>query len=121
MAADLPTASDDIAQRMTELSAKQVIAANDPRVTQTRTWLDKVVKRSQTSPIAVEAACARYVGHLHDAAHIKATPLELLEALANFGKADKPIPEILQDYVQVRKTAAGKTHAEAMAVLGAKK
>lgn len=120
-AAGLPAAIDEAAQRMTELSVKEVVSANDPRLAQTRTLLEKAIKRSQESPVAVEAACLRYVGHLHDSAHIQATPLELLEALVRFGKAGKPMQDTLQDYVAARKAAAAKSHAEAMTALGAKK
>jgi hypothetical protein len=114
-------ATDEVAQRMTSLSVRQELAANDPRVAQTRTLLDKAARLSLEEPMAIEAACSRYVGHLHDSAHIEAAPLELLEALVSFGKAGKPMRDTLQDYVVARKAAPGKSHAEAMAVLGRKK
>lgn len=120
-AAGAPSPSDEVAQRLTSLSVRQEVAADDPRVVQTRKLLDKAVKLTQEEPIAVEAACSRYVGHLHDSAHIEAAPLELLEALVAFGKTAKPMRDTLQEYVAARKAAPGKSHAEAMAALGKKK
>lgn len=113
--------ADEVAQRLTAASLKQEIAENDPRVEQTRKLLDKAVKLTREEPVAVGAACSRYAGHLFDAIHEPATALELLEALVAFGKSGKPMNETLQDYVAARKAAPGKSHAEAMAVLGRKK
>jgi len=113
--------ADEVAQRLTAMSVKQEVAENDPRVDQTRKLLDKAVKLTHEEPMAVGAACSRYAGHLFDAIHEPATALELLEALATFGKSGKPMNETLQDYVAARKAVPGKSHAEAMAVLGKKK
>lgn len=115
------TPADAVAQRMTALSIKQEIAANDARVAQSRALLDKAVKLTREEPVAIEAACSRYVGHLHDSAQIEATPLELLEALTRFGKAGQPMNETLQGYAAARKAAPARSHAEAMAALGGKK
>jgi len=116
-----PASADAVAQRMTVLSVKQEVAAGDARVTQARALLDKAVRLTQEEPVAIEAACSRYVGHLHDSAHITAAPLELLEALAAFGKTGQPLRDTLQPYVAARKAAPGRSHAEAMAALGKKK
>lgn len=120
-AAGNPAPSDEVAQRMLSLSVKQDVNATDPRLAQTRTLLDKAVKLTGEAPIAVESACSRYVGHLHDSAQIEAAPLDLLEALAGFGKTGKPMRDTLQEYVAARKAAPDRTHAEAMALLGKKK
>lgn len=114
-------AGDDPAQRMTELSLKQDVAENDPRVVQTRKQLDKVAKLTQEEPAAIAITCARYVGHLRDAAQIQATPLELLAVLVDFGQAGKPMRDTLQEYVAARKAVPTQSHAEAMAALGKKK
>lgn len=116
-----PVSTDVVAQRMTALSVRQEVAAGGGRVAITRTLLDKAVKLTQEEAMAIEAACSRYVGHLHDSAHIEATPMELLEALATFAKAGKPMRDTLQEYVAARKAAPGKSHVEAMAKLGGKK
>lgn len=117
-AAGLPTPTDEVAQRLTAMSLKQEVAEDDPRVAQTRKLLDKAVKLTHEEPMAVGAACSRYAGHLFDAIHEPATALELLEALVAFGKSGKPMNETLQDYAAARKAVPGKSHAEAMAVLG---
>ncbi len=114
------TALDDAAERMTAASAKQEIAAGDPRVAQARGQLDKAARLTAETPIAVASACSRYVGHLHDSAQIEATPLELLDALVKFGKTGKAMNDTLLDYVAARKAAPKRSHAEAMAALDRK-
>lgn len=109
---------DEAADRLTSASIKEEIAPNDPRLAQTRVQLNKAAKLAAEEPAAVAAACARYAGHLHDSAHLPATPLELLEALSRFGKAGKPMNETLQDYAIARKAAAARSHAEALAAMG---
>jgi hypothetical protein len=116
-----PAPVDDVAQRLVAMSGGPDVAADDPRVTQTRKLLDKAVKLTHEEPMAIAAACSRYAGHLFDAIHVRATALELLEALTAFGKSGKPMNETLQDYVAARKAAPGKSHVEAMAKLGGKK
>lgn len=120
-AAGASTPTDELAQRLTAMSVRQELAENDPRVAQTRKLLDKAVKLSREEPVAIAAACSRYAGHLFDSIHVSATALELLEALATFGKAGKPISETLQGYVAARKAAPARSHVEAMAALGGKK
>lgn len=120
-AAGAPAPADDAAQRMTAGSVRQEVAADDPRVAQTRKQLDKVVKVTREEPMAVAAACSRYAGHLFDSIHEPATSLELLEALVQFARSGKPMTETLQDYVAARKLAPARSHAEAMAALGKKK
>lgn len=114
-------AGDDVAQRIAAASVKQEVAADDPRVAQTRKLLDKAVKLTREEPMAIAAACSRYAGHLFDSIHERATALELLEALAAFGRSGRPMNETLQDYVAARKVAPGKSHVEAMTKLGGKK
>lgn len=116
-----PAPADEVAQRLTAMSVKQDVPENDPRVAQTRKLLDKAVKLTKEEPLAVAAACSRYAGHLHDSAHIEAVPLELLEALATFGKSGKPMNETLQNYAAARKAVPAKSHVEAMAALGRNK
>lgn len=107
----------DLAQRLTTLSVADEVPAGDARVAETQKLLDKVVKLTREEPLAVASACQRYVGHLRDAAQIRATPLELLNALAAYGKAGQSMQETLQAYVAARKAAAGRTHEEAMRAL----
>jgi len=117
-AADLSAVlGGEVALRMTARSFSQELAANDPRVARTRTLLDQAVQLTHEEPITIEAACSRYVGHLFDSAHIAATPLELLEALAGFGQVGQPMNETLQAYASARRAAPAKSHTEAMAAL----
>jgi hypothetical protein len=120
LAAATPVSADDVAHRLVAMSGGQDVAADDPRVAQTRKLLDKAVKITQEEPMAIAAACSRYAGHLFDSIHERATALQLLEALTAFGKSGKPMSETLQGYVAARKAAPGKSHAEAMAKLGMK-
>lgn len=109
--------ADAVAQEMTALSLDHPVAADDPAVSKTRAMLEQVSKRSGEDATAIFAACRRYAGHLRDAAHIRASQLELLAALDTYGKAGQSINDTLQAYVAARKAAADRTHATAMAAL----
>lgn len=113
--------SADLAQQLTAISLAQDVEAADPRVAETQKLLDKAVKLTREEAFAVASACRRYVGHLRDSAQIRATPLELLAALAAHGKAGVPMNDTLQAYVAARKAAPGRTHGEAMAALGGRR
>lgn len=112
--------ADEAADGMLALSVNQEISANDPRIAQTRSWLNKAVQVSGEEATAIAIACSRYVGHLHDSAHLAATPLELLEALARFGKAGKPMNDTLQEYAAARKSVPTRNHADALAAMATK-
>lgn len=110
-----PPALDEVnaAQRLTELSAHQEVAANDPRVLRTQGLLDKAAKATGEVPPAIAAACLRYAGHLFDAAHVRAEPVELLEVLAQFAAPGGAMNDTLGRYAALRR--AGKTREEALA------
>ncbi len=110
--------SDQVADRLLAASVPEEIAPNDPRLAQVKIQLGKAAKLTAEEPTAVAAACSRYAGHLHDSAHLSATPLELLEALSRFGKAGKPMNDTLQDYATARKATPMRSHAEALAAMG---
>ena len=110
-----------VAQEMTSPSLDHPVAADDPLVSETRVMLEQVSKRSGEDATAILAACRRYAGHLCDAAHIRASQLELLAALDTYGKTGQSINDTLQAYVAARKAAADKTHAAAMAALAGQK
>ncbi|WP_313953478.1 hypothetical protein [Accumulibacter sp.] len=112
--------TDAVALEMSSLSVGHQLAADDPAVARTRAMLEQVSKLSGDDATAIFAACRRYIGHLHDAAQIKATPLELLAALA-VAASGTPINDTLQAYVAARKAAPEKTHAGAMALLAKQK
>jgi hypothetical protein len=112
---------DDAADRLILASVKEDVAPSDPRLAQTRVQLNKAAKLTAEEPAAVAVACVRYAGHLHDSAHLSATPLDLLEALSRFGKAGKPMNQTLQDYATARKATPARSHAEALAAMGQSK
>jgi hypothetical protein len=118
----LPTAAlardpATLAHELTMVAFDQEMPDTDPRVAETRKLLDRAVKQTGETPFAVSSACQRFVGHLRDAAQIRATPLELLAVLGTHGKAGVPLNDTLQAYVAARKAAPGRSHDEAMAGL----
>ena len=116
LAVAAPPAIDDVnaAQRLTELSAHQDVPANDARVVRTQGLLDQAVKVTGEAPQAIAAACRRYAGHLFDAAHVRAEPVELLEALAQFSAPGVAMNDTLGRYARLRKS---RTHDEALAAM----
>lgn len=108
------------AQRLASLSANEELAASDARVKTTAATLDRVEKNTGEEPMAIAAACTRYARYLFDAAKIKASPLELLEALDRHARKGTPINETLQRYVAARQAAASRGHAEAMTAMARK-
>ena len=105
-----------LAQRLVELSLKQEVAANDPRVVQAQGQLKKVTKLTGESEQAVAAACTRAARFIFDATKSPATPLDVLDALAAKG-GGRPMNDTIGAYVAARRNAAGKTHAEALAAM----
>jgi len=75
------------------------------------------VKNSGESERAVAATCERLARYFFDLTKTRATAQEMLEALATYGRAGKPMQETLADYVKVRRQATGMTHAAAMAAM----
>jgi hypothetical protein len=110
---------EDMARQIVVQSTREDVAANDARVAKVRGWLDKAVKNSGESERAVAAACERSARYFFDLTKTRATAQELLEALATYGRAGKPLQETLSDYVKARRQAAGMTHAAAMAAMAA--
>jgi hypothetical protein len=108
---------EDMARQIVVQSAREDVAADDARVGRARAWLDKVVKVGGESERAVAAACERTARYFFDLTKIRASALEMLEALAIHGRGGKPMQETLADYVKVRRQAAGMTHAAAMAAM----
>ena len=106
-----------LAQRLVELSLKQEVAANDPRVAQAQGQLKKVTKLTGESEQAVAAACTRAARFIFDATKSPATPLDVLDALAAKGASGRAMNDTIGAYVAARRNAAGKTHAEALAAM----
>lgn len=108
---------DNLALNVVAASLREDVAPNDARVAQARAWLDKAVKTSGEDEKAVAAQCERTSRWFFDLTRTKATSLEMLEALATFGKAGTPMQDTMRDYVAARRQTANKSHAEAMAAL----
>lgn len=107
---------ESIPQRMVSLSVRQEVAANDSRVVHARSQMAKAMKATGETEQALAAACTRAARFIFDATKAPATSVEVLDALAEKG-AGKPMSDTIGRYVEARRNAAGKTHAEAMAVL----
>lgn len=107
---------ESIPQRMVSLSVKQEVAESDPRVALVRKQMAKAVKVTGETEQAVAAACTRAARFIFDATKAPATSIDVLEALAEKG-AGRPMSDTIGRYVEARRNAAGKTHAEAMAAL----
>ena len=106
----------EVAQRMVELAVKQEVPATDARVIKAREHLVQAMKATGETEQAIAAACTRAARFIFDATKSPATSVEVLEALATYGKG-KPMSDTIGRYVEVRRNAAGRTHAEAMAAL----
>ena len=113
---DAVTAGESIPQRMVTLAVKQEVAANDARVLQAKVQMAKAVKNTGETEQAIAAACTRAARFIFDATKSPATSLDVLDALADKG-AGRAMNDTIGAYVEVRRNAAGKTHAEAMAAL----
>lgn len=105
-----------IVQRMVELSVRQEVPANDPRVVQAQSRMNTVTKASGETEQAVAAACTRAARFIFDATKAPATALDVLDALALKG-GRRPMSETIGIYVAARRNSAGKTHAEALAAM----
>lgn len=107
---------ESIPQRMVSLAVKQELAATDPRVVRASAQMAKAMKATGETEQAVAAACTRAARFIFDSTKSPATSLDVLDALAEKG-AGRPMSDTIGRYVEARRNAAGKTHAEAMAAL----
>ena len=71
---------------------------------------------SGETEMAVAAACTRAARFIFDATRSPATPLDVLDGLLA-QKVRAPMSDAIGRYVEARRNAAGKTHAEAVAAL----
>ena len=110
--------SDDLARSIVASSLREDVAASDPRVAAARPWLAKAAKTYGADEKAIAAQCERTARWFFDVTRSRATPLEMLEALALMAKQGVTMEDAMRGYVEARRAAAGKTHAEALAKLG---
>lgn len=109
---------DDLARSIVASSLREDVAAADPRVSAARPWLAKAAKTYGVDEKAVAAHCERAARWFFDVTRSRATPLEMLEALALTAKPGMALEDAMRGYVEARRATAGKTHAEALAKLG---
>lgn len=110
--------SDDLARSIVASSLREEVAAADSRVAAARPWLAKAAKTYGVDEKAVAAHCERTARWFFDVTRSRATPLEMLEALALMAKPGVTMEDAMRSYVEARRSTAGKTHAEALAKLG---
>jgi len=109
----------DVAQRLLEVSLREDIPANHPRLAKTREQLQRVVKQTGEGENAVAQTCIRNARYVFDVARIDVRPHEVLDAVAQFAPAGKPLNETTQRYVQLRLKKLD--HAGTMAQMAAGK
>ncbi|MDP2811289.1 MAG: hypothetical protein Q8O34_14185 [Rhodocyclaceae bacterium] len=111
----------DLARQLTAASLKEDVAENDKRVLQSRAWFDKVVKATGEDEKAVAAQCQRTAMYILDLTRVRATPVEVLEALALHAKTAGSMQDAALAYVNARRAAPDKSHAAALAALATRK
>lgn len=119
-AAGLGDPEMDVAQRFLEVSLREDVPPNHPRLAQTREQLQRVAKASGENENAVAQICMRNARFVFDAARIDVRPHEVLEAAAKYAMAGKPLSETTQRYVQLR-LHQKLDHAGALAQMAADK
>ena len=92
----------DAAQRLLEVSLRQDIPDNHPRLAKTREQLQRLVKLTGENEQTIAQACMRNARYAFDAARIDVRPHEVLEAAALYAPAGKPLSETTQRYVDLR-------------------
>lgn len=110
--------SDDLARGIVAAAVRDDVAPTDPRVGAARGWLAKAAKTYGEDPKAIAAHCERSARWFLDLTRSRATPLEMLEALALPAKPDATMQDAMRAYIEARRAAPGKTHAEALKTLG---
>lgn len=92
----------DAAQRLLEVSLRQDIPANHPRLAQTREQLRRLVQVTGENEQAIAQACMRNARYAFDSARIDVRPHEVLEAVAQHAPSGKPLSETTQRYIELR-------------------
>lgn len=92
----------DAAQRLLEVSLRQDIPENHPRLAKTREQIKRLAKLSGESEQMIAQACMRNARYAFDAARIDVRPHEVLEAAALYAQTGKPVSETTQRYIDLR-------------------
>jgi len=101
-AAGLGEPEMDAARRLLEVSLRQDIPENHPRLAQTREQLQRLVKLTGENEQTIAQACMRNARYAFDAARIDVRPHEVLEAAARYAPSGKPLNETTQRYIELR-------------------
>jgi|GEM_PF-3979641 len=115
-AAGLGDPDVDPAHRLLEISLREQIPANHPRLAPTREQLQRLAKLSGESEQAIAQSCIRNARYAFDAARVDVRPLEVFEAATLHAKAGKLLSETTQRYVELR-VKQKLDHAKALAAL----
>lgn len=119
-AAGLGDPEIDVSRRLVEMTYKQDIPANDPRLAKTREQIQLVAKATGETEQGVAHACMRNARYIFDVSKIYVSPLEVLEGVAVATPAGKPLTDMTQRYVELRvKQKLG--HDEALKQLAARR
>lgn len=113
-AAGLGEPEMDVAQRLLEVSLREDIPANHPRLAKAREQLQRLARNTGESEQSIAQACMRNARYAFDAARIDVRPHEVLEAAAQFAPAGKPLSETTQRYIDLRVNQK-LDHAKALA------
>ena len=117
---DFVAEGENVARRLAAFALREEVAETDLRVVQTRDWLSRAARLTGEEDRAIAAACVRAARFFQDLTHVRANPLEPLEALAKTTKPGQTMSDVLLAYVEARKRADGRSHAEALAALTAR-
>jgi hypothetical protein len=116
-AAGLGNPEVNVPQQLVVTSLSQDVPANDPRVAKARDQLEKVMNATGEEAQAVAASCVRNARYIFDSSRQRASPLEVLEALAQFAPPGKPLSDTTQHYATLR-VQQQLSHAAALAQMG---
>lgn len=111
---------ENVAHRLVAFALGAEVAEDDSRVVKAREWLARTAKATGEDERAIAASCVRAARYFLDLTRVRASPLETLEGVASIAKPRLAMSDALMNYVEARRKTAGKSHAEAMAALGAK-
>lgn len=118
-AAEITENTGDVSLRLTVAALGDDVQAKDPRVAQTRVWINQVIKATGEEGESVAAASVRLSRYLFDVTKIRVSPLEVLEAVAKYAPAGKPLNETTQRYFDLR-AKQKLDHVAALAAMAAK-
>jgi hypothetical protein len=109
----------DAAVRLVTAAAGDDVKPGDPRVAQARSWIAQTMKTTGEEEEAIAATSMRLSRYLFDVSKVRVSPLDVLEMLAKYAPAGKPLNETTSRYFDLR-AKKNLGHAEAMAAMAGK-